>query len=88
MKNVGPTLGIALLVTTGNWVVVHFLESPVQVQAALSDAKTAIAVLKESDNSQNETIAEMKGNIEYIRRSIEEQNRRQGITIGPLTTTQ
>ncbi len=50
----------------------------------------SIALLQQSDATQNASILEMKSNIEYLRRSAEEQNKRQGIVIeqlpGAITT--
>lgn len=82
----GVILATALLASTGSWLVNHIFGSSDQLATTVSAVETNVAVLQNSDKNQDVTIAKMEGDIEYIRRSIEEQNRRQGITIGPSTT--
>jgi hypothetical protein len=50
-------------------------------ETKLSQVKTDVAVLQSSDEGQDQLIAEVKNNVEYIRRVVEEQARRQGIVI-------
>ena len=78
----------AMLTTAGNWILNRALTSPDSLSASIVLAEKDIVALKTSDQSQDRSILEMKANIEYIRRSIEEQNRRQGIIISPTLNAQ
>lgn len=75
----------ALLTSSGNWLLSRLFNSPDVLSASIGTLNSQVAVLKSSDATQDSTIAEMKSNIEYIRRSLEEQNRRQGIVINEST---
>lgn len=73
----------ALLTSSGNWLLAKVLNSPDQLSAALVASQKDIAVLQLSDRKQDEAIKTMADSIEYIRRSIEKQNKLQGIIIDP-----
>lgn len=76
------------LSTTVQYVVNRAVSSPERVQASVRDIERDISDIKSVNEVQNARISsleksmdEQKGNIEYIRRSVEEMNRRNGIVI-------
>lgn len=77
----GIVIATALLTSMGNWMLSRALNSPDNLAASIVKAEKDIVALQGSDKSQSESIKEMKDSIEYIRRVVEEQARRQGIVI-------
>lgn len=80
-------LATAILTTGGNWLLSRLLNSPETLASSIGLVQQDVAVLKKSDTGQDSAISEMKSSIEYIRRSMEEQNKRQGIVINDKTKT-
>lgn len=75
---------ISTVVTLGTTIVLvaaSYFGSLNAQERNVSEVKKDVAVLIKSDSSQDKAIDGMKSDIEYIRRVVEEQARRQGIVI-------
>lgn len=77
----GVILATALITSAGTWIAGRILNSPDSLRADITQAEKDIVGLQGSDKRQSEDIKEIKGSVEYIRRVVEEQARRQGIVI-------
>lgn len=75
-------LAIVGVVSFGaSWLGNYVLNSPAQSQAQIADNKTDVAVLKSSQLIQDAIIAELKDDVKYTRRLVEQMATKQGIKL-------
>lgn len=76
------TILIASIVSAGGTMLASYLfTSPVNASNSISEIRTKIAVIEKNDSVQDVSIKEMKDNIEYIRRGVEQIAQKQGIIV-------
>ncbi len=74
----------SILSTSASWMVNHFFGAPGQLAASVTAVEGRVGQIEEGNKFRDQNYAKLEGDVEYIRRSIEEQNKRQGIIIDTI----
>jgi hypothetical protein len=79
--NVGQIAITAIITGIVMWQLSSLLNAPGNSATAIAEVNKDVAVLQKSDNQQDQSINEIKGDIKYIRGLMDQWASKQGISV-------